>query len=733
MPPLRRRTRRTRRSRMLAVAGVLAAFGCQPSPDRDLVLSPVARLVDMVEPPLPADHVCGIHFDVRPTLGCISTVELFNAEIIPGTDSRIGVTVEIPAALRTAPLIIIPAVVSTKNPATLTLDRTLLVNPGETLDFAATVPEFAHLGPVKLLLHAAPARSTFPTWTSETLDIETGSEFRVALGLHPDLMKAGAGPVYFRLTASVLDRRSTGPASVVAAEHSVLLLDELVDPDQATRGWIERRIGLDALAGQRVRLHFSNRLPVSPKDTPPAAGTSATLRPAFSAPLWGAPRILAPRPRGAHRNVILLSLDTMRADLLGRHEKGRDVTPVLDQLGRDGAVFFDTISTFSSTTGSHMSILTSTYPAQHAVTFPSERLPGWIPTLTETMAAAGYATAAFTENAMISAASGFARGFDVFTEEKRADGHVAAGAIAETLARGMRWIRANQNSPFFVFLHTYQVHNPYLPPPDFDVFLPSDDVPKGLNKAERRQRQTTRMFASYLGEMLYADSRVGAFLRELDSLDLLDETLFVVTADHGEAFDEHGKLGHGFSVFEEQIRVPLLLWAPGLVPPGVQVTHQVSGIDVAPTILSLVDLEPPATFLGSSLKRFFTNAGEPLPQPVHFAEAVDKPTKDQSVRVIAARDGRHKWIFGAESSTALRIYDLKADPHERHPLKDQALVEKGRPFWHQLRRLQTAAQQRTRDELASPADQPAAPTLDADTTRKLEALGYIDPAQAENQ
>ena len=735
---------------LLGVLVALALPGCRTAPE-DLVLEPVARLWDQVTPPLLPDTRCGLRFDVRPALGCLSTVSLLDTRVTPDPSGRILAEIEVPEELRGDSLILIPAVLSEKKPGLPVLPRRLITAPGARLTFDATHAGLIGVGPLRLIVVAAPARATFPEWTTAPVEIADGSELRVALAIHPDLIRAGADAVYFRIvarTARALAGEATGRDDASPASAGTVLLDESVEPDDATRGWIERRISLDQLAGRRVELTFSNRLATTDRLVPatdpagslerdatsPLAAPEATAvdsnasaapaRPGFSAPLWGAPRILAPRPRGPHRNIILVSLDTMRADLLGRHEGGRAVTPELDALAREGAVFLDTISAFTSTTASHMSLLTSTYPAQHEVTYPAQRLPRWIPTLTETLAQAGYATAAFTENAMITAEAGFARGFDVFVADKRADGKITAGAIDETLARGLRWIRANSGSPFFVFLHTSQVHYPFDPPADFAVFRATNDVAAAAARADARERPQPPGLAPYLGEMLYTDARLGAFVGELKWRDLLDNSLLVITSDHGEEFEEHGGLGHGHSTYEELIRVPLLVVAPGRVPPGIRVTDQVSGIDVAPTILSLVDVAPPETHHGRSL--FPLLAGNPSgDMPVRFAEAVQKPVGAAQRRIYAARDGRYKWIFAADDSTPLEIYDLDADPAESRSLRDPSLVERGRSLWHQLNRLKTAAGARTGREMAAAADREA-PSPDTATARKLAALGYID-------
>lgn len=738
---------------LLGAVGALALSGCRPAPE-DLVLEPVARLWEQVMPPLLPDTRCGLRFDVRPALGCITTVPLIDTRVTPDPAGRITATIEVPAELRASPLVLIPAVLAAKKRGLPVLPRHHITSPGARFTFDATDAALIGVGPLRLIVVAAPARATFPEWTTAPVEVADGSEMRVALAIHPDLLRAGAGPVYFRIVARAAGERAgeaSARGSASSASGETVLLDELIEPDDATHGWIDRRISLDRLAGDRIQLIFSNRLATTDRLVPAArpAGSSerdaapppsvpeavafvsapppVSAPPAFSAPLWGAPRILAPRPRGPHRNIILVSLDTMRADLLGRHEQGRAVTPELDALVREGAVFLDAISAFTSTTASHMSLLTSTYPAQHEVTYPAQRLPRWIPTLTETLAQAGYATAAFTENAMITAEAGFARGFDVFVEDKRADGKITAGAIDDTLARGLRWIRANSRSPFFVFLHTYQVHYPFDPPADFAVFRAANDAAAAAAPAGAGQRAWPPSFGLYLGEMLYADARLGAFVRELKWRDLLDDSLLVITADHGEAFKEHGSLGHGDSTYEEQIRVPLLVVAPGQVPAGIRVTDQVSGIDVAPTILSLVEVAAPETHFGRSLLPLLT--GNPSgDRPVRFAEAVQKPASAAQRRIYAARDGRHKWIFAAESSTPLEIYDLGADRAERQSLRDPSLVERGRSLWRQLNRLKIAAGARTEREIAAAAAREEAPSPDAATARKLAALGYLDPA-----
>ena len=403
--------------------------------------------------------------------------------------------------------------------------------------------------------------------------------------------------------------------------------------------------------------------------------------------------------------MLLISLDTVRADSIGAVTRGARLTPWFDRLSGEGVVFRNAVSTFSSTSAAHMSLFTGTYPATHKVRYATHHLDASIRTLPEALAKAGYSTGAVTENAMILAGSGFARGFDSYRENKDSLRHT--GSIDRTFADGVAWLEAHRGERFFLFLHTYEAHTPYAPKPEALADVPEIDV-DGLREDELPWEQTRRR---YEAEIHYIDGALEHLFSELRRLDVLDDTMVVITSDHGEEFGEHGGLGHAKSVYDEVLRIPLLFWNAAGTTAGQVVDEQVSLIDVTPTILEFAAISPPPRIPGRSLIPAMN--GDPLPgSEVRFAEAPVRNT-----RHVTARTKNHKWIWRSNEE-GLLVFDLTADPGEKTPLQNENLSAEGQVLIDAYLAL---------DDLPQDDEEPApARVLDEPTRQKLEALGYVE-------
>jgi arylsulfatase A-like enzyme len=322
-----------------------------------------------------------------------------------------------------------------------------------------------------------------------------------------------------------------------------------------------------------------------------------------------------------------------------------------------------------------------------------------------------------TENAMLFARA-FAPGFDFYREEKGLNVWDTRGDIETTFGAGLQWIRGHARERFFLFLHTYQVHSPYLPPPEYDLWKTwtHDDTESpidGTTPAYVRDR------ALYAGEVRYTDAVVGRLFGELERLGVLSDTIVIVTSDHGEEFAEHGGREHARTVYEELLHVPLVVVAPGLVPAGLTIEAPVSLVDVVPTLLALGGIAAPPGVQGRSLAGLMR--GDPFPSDrVLFAE---KGPLSDTRRLVAARKGSMKWIFRSDREGKPEIYDLAADPHEQHSLASPDLVAAGRPLFAAHREMRDRARRwRGSDGESGPV--PA--NVDDDVTGKLRALGYLD-------
>jgi arylsulfatase A-like enzyme len=429
--------------------------------------------------------------------------------------------------------------------------------------------------------------------------------------------------------------------------------------------------------------------------------TLATDGSAEGDPLWAVPVVRAPalvdpveRP-----NVVLVSLDTLRADHLGGYGYRRATSPSLDELViRNGTAFDMAMSTFPMTHIAHLSIFTGLF----AAALPTDGvLPAAAatPTLTELLRDAGFTTIAVTEDALVSKEYGFGRGFDHLVEL-----HPAWSDRARLVfARGKEFLRAMRDRRFFLFLHNYKVHSPYLPSPGYStLFLTDDPDAAPLPDVPSQFRQARDAYDQSIREL---DDQLASFLQTLDAEGLADRTLLVVLSDHGEAFGEHGTSGHGFSPDQEALHVPLVFRGPGVVRRRVETP--VSLADVAPTILDVLGLAVPSSMQGRSLRAALV--GDPIePRPVFFGWNAVRARGVLFGHVKLVRTGDRAWL-----------YNLASDPGEVGPVNVRARLP---PLLAQTldNHQREGARRRAILEVAADAP-PMSPELD----RSLRALGYV--------
>jgi arylsulfatase A-like enzyme len=399
----------------------------------------------------------------------------------------------------------------------------------------------------------------------------------------------------------------------------------------------------------------------------------------------------------------MVVIDTLRADHLGCYGYGRPTSPVLDGLAAGGILFEHAYALSSWTKPSTASLLTGRAPSQHRALSETSRLPDSETTIAERLRSLGYRTAALSGNPWIAPEYGFDRGFDdffsVYDERfarvpvlmqvlKRvsllADGkgrlynrvkYLVLGELSTTARdtrladEAIRFLRTPGDAPFFLYVHMMSPHHPYDPPPPFDRFVPD----RGRAPVKNYPRKSYRFFergdplapadaadlvARYDGDVLYADTELGRVLAELERLGRASSTVVLVTADHGEEFYDHGNWGHGQSVYDELVRVPLLLRVPQ-GGGGVRVATPVSHADVVPTLLALAGA--PGTVAGRSLVA--TAGGEggaapPLAEVLYrYGEA--RALVDGTRKLVVLRDGEQR---------SRTLFDLRTDPGERHPL-----------------------------------------------------------------
>ncbi|HYC54799.1 MAG TPA: sulfatase [Candidatus Binatia bacterium] len=412
---------------------------------------------------------------------------------------------------------------------------------------------------------------------------------------------------------------------------------------------------------------------------------AAGLIVAVLAPLWDTPASAvkggepATPPSSLARgyNVIVISIDSLRADHLSAYGYERPTSPTMEAMAARGVLFENCSSTTSWTLPSHMSLLTGRSLLGHGVVADDRALSDSVPTLAESFADAGYATHAIVSAPYVNSRYGFARGFDEYDDKTiyfatNEDSYRSVTA-PQLQAAATKWLDANASKPFFLFLHYWDVHYDYAPGPPYDTMFDPDyrGSVTGENfyfdnkiRADMDPRDLQHLIALYDGEIRLVDDHLARLRADLARLGVADRTLIVVTADHGDEFFEHGNKGHHRTLHEEVIAVPLVIEAPGIEPAQRRVAGETSIIDVAPTVLSLTGLAAPAGMEGRDLSQaFLATPGEPH-QGAVYAELYRKGTLNIQVAQI---QNRSKLIHHF-NNRALLAYDLRSDPAEKTQL-----------------------------------------------------------------
>jgi hypothetical protein len=360
---------------------------------------------------------------------------------------------------------------------------------------------------------------------------------------------------------------------------------------------------------------------------------------AIAALLPHRPASSAPTAVGMHRdttgtplrvaNVVLISIDSLRADRLGCYGEAHDTSPTIDRLAREGVRFANATSPTSWTLPSHMSMLTGRYLLSHGVISETDRLNQSVPTLAEALRASGLATGGVVSTLFLHPRYGFARGFDYYDDSSISGitnfDLLRAEPAPEVTRLAINWLRQQQNRRFFLFLHFWDVHMDYIPPSPYDqMFDPGyrgsiDGSNFRYNPAvnpRMAQRDLDHVLALYDGEIRWVDDHIAKVLAALDEMGVGDRTAVIVTADHGDEFFEHGGKGHGRTLYREVVHVPLIMRIPG-VTPGKVVRMPVSLVDIMPTVLDLVGARAPVGLQGVSLVPELTGADGDMRRTVY--------------------------------------------------------------------------------------------------------------------
>ncbi|MEM8995167.1 MAG: sulfatase-like hydrolase/transferase [Acidobacteriota bacterium] len=411
-------------------------------------------------------------------------------------------------------------------------------------------------------------------------------------------------------------------------------------------------------------------------------------------------------------NVLLVTFDTTRADHLGPYGHPAGHTPHLDRLAQDGFVFERAQTAVPLTCPSHSTILTGTYPIFHGVRDNSHFvLPAARTTIAEVLRSKGYATGAAIGAFPLLARFGLDQGFDhydddvtrpyedlwgrrAFAQKKLFFDERPAGEVNEAL---LAWLRPRIDRPFFAWAHYFDPHQPLTPPAPYDQTYASDP---------------------YLGELAYADESLGQLLAELEAAGVLDRTLVVVAADHGEGRGEHDEATHALLAYETTLHVPLVLKVPGRSG-AVRIAERVGTVDILPTVLDLLGFEIPADVQGRSLAGLLGGGGDDPPadadagpgRRAYYAETLAPRLMHGWGELRALYRGPLKYVHGPRPE----LFDVVEDPGERFDLSAERVDERSA----MKRQLETFIREGA-GETAS-----AIASADSETTARLAALGYL--------
>ncbi|MFW6132150.1 MAG: sulfatase-like hydrolase/transferase [Candidatus Aminicenantaceae bacterium] len=395
------------------------------------------------------------------------------------------------------------------------------------------------------------------------------------------------------------------------------------------------------------------------------------------------------------RNVILVSIDTLRADHLSCYGYQRKTTPHIDSLAADSALFLNTYATSPWTLPSHVSMLTSLFEINHQINQMDEKMDASFTTLADILREENFFCSAFTGGGFISSAYGFSNGFDSYSQITKG---IYKKNSAETIGESVvNWIDLNDDKNFFLFVHTYQTHNPYTcPEPYNSMFLSNDSkwheinilkhlggkkgIFKPLSEEERRN-----IIDLYDAEIRYTDETlIHPMLKKLKELNLYDQTMIIITSDHGEEFYDHHGWEHGHSLYDELLKVPLIIKFPNSRFSGKKVNSMVRLVDIMPTILQELKIEP-SQMKWDGLSLFSVLKGKENDHRTFIAEKGNNAIKSHIPQQLSMNSGKNKLILNKKFTDqylefftvkpplkkTIELYNLSHDPLETKNIADQ--------------------------------------------------------------
>ena len=450
-----------------------------------------------------------------------------------------------------------------------------------------------------------------------------------------------------------------------------LIFSETVERHQPNE-WRDATANLQPWSGKTVKLVFETK--------PRVEELPSVQIPILAA--WGDPVLASSTAQPEWPNLILISIDCLRPDHMGTYGYHRDTTPHIDRFAQDGVVFETAIATSSWTLPTHMSMLTGLVPSFHRAT-KWEKLDPSVPYLPEVLSAHGYRTTGVASWVYVSQIYGFERGFHLY---EVMENPLASNVVDAALQQPVR----NKGQSHFLFMHLLDPHWPYLPPRKFlerfgprprDISDLQDLVAR--SKPPPSARETQEIIQLYDSEIAFTDNELGRFFEKLKSLGLYDDSIIIVTADHGEAFYEHGHWQHSKTLYDEIVRIPLIVKWP--VKHHAQsargrVATLVSQVDIFPSLLEAAGVEPSPTEAVNLARRLNGATPESKSRTV-ISEVTWRSPKETSMK-LAFRTGSAKFIvtlsgpsswgggddLGVSEREKEELYDLVKDPREQDNL-----------------------------------------------------------------
>ncbi len=430
-------------------------------------------------------------------------------------------------------------------------------------------------------------------------------------------------------------------------------------------------------------------------------------------------------------NIILIISDALRSDHLGCYGYSRNTSPNIDHIAREGIIFNRAYAQGNFTLASTTTLFTSLYPTSHNVFSKKEVVPKESKTLIENLKAAGYRTAGFSKNPFFWGNFGLRRGFDRFYfGQNNFIWKLWPSVISNILRRlfmptdenltrqAISWIKSNKSHKFFVYLHYMATHAPYRIPKTYEEIYAKEQISGRIdypcNDVEINPAQKRNLLDRYDGTIRFVDDQIGKLVDLLQSLDLKEDTLLIIAADHGEEFGEHGDWMHGHTLYQETIKIPLIIWYPKIRRSQKRSNELAGLVDIKPTILNIVGIKQSEIYQGKDLISQITKEDSLYQQKGSREEIFSEGGRN--LRCIITSTNWKLISKKAKRKIKLELYNLEQDPQEKHNVVN-LYPEIAKNL---QKRLTTKFKEFKKQKL-----KPGKATIDAETKRELKSLGYI--------